>query len=138
MEWHTFAACYKTIILKAISRLKDNSFACYVVGNYRHGKSGYYRDLVGLTIRGFAGCGLELYNEAILVTAIGSLPLRTEKAFESSRKLGRTHQNVLIFCKGNPKEATSKLGLTITRKYDMVSGVDVDMGVINDRREQPL
>ena len=44
-----------------------------------------------------------LYNEAILVTAVGSLPIRVGRAFQSNRKLGKTHQNVLIFYKGNPK-----------------------------------
>src|SRR5207244_11499697 len=53
---------------------------------------------------------LALYNEAILVTAAGSLPIRAGKQFASSRKLGKTHQNVLVFVKGKAKAATIACG----------------------------
>ena len=51
-----------------------------------------------------------LYNEAILVTAVGSLPIRVGKQFSSGRKLGKTHQNVLVFVKGDPRKATQACG----------------------------
>ena len=34
------------------------------------------------------------YNEAVLITAVGSLPLRSGKIMKKSRKLGKTHQNI--------------------------------------------
>jgi hypothetical protein len=34
----------------------------------------------------------------------GSLPIRVGRQFGSYRKLGKTHQNVLIFYNGNPKQ----------------------------------
>jgi hypothetical protein len=46
---------------------------------------------------------MTLYNEAVLVTAVGSLPIRVSKQFGGYRKLGKTHQNVLVFYKGDPK-----------------------------------
>ena len=55
------------------------------------------------TIAAFEDAGGLLYNEAILVTAVGSLPIRIAKQFEGYRKLGKTHQNVLVFYKGDPK-----------------------------------
>jgi hypothetical protein len=45
-----------------------------------------------------------LYNEAVLVTAVGSLPIRIGAQFTSGRKLGKTHQNVLVFYKGDPRK----------------------------------
>jgi hypothetical protein len=51
-----------------------------------------------------------LYNEAILVTAVGSLPIRVRRQFESARKLGKTHQNVLVFVKGDPRKAAEACG----------------------------
>ncbi len=54
--------------------------------------------------------GAALYNEAILVTAVASLPMRAGKQFAVSRKLGKTHQNVLVFCKGDPRKATEACG----------------------------
>ena len=53
---------------------------------------------------------MRLYNDAVLVTAVGTLPIRVRRAFEGSRKLGRTHQNVLMFVKGDPKAATAAVG----------------------------
>jgi len=55
--------------------------------------------------------GMELYNEAILVTAVGSLPIRVGRQFDAARKLGKTHQNVLVFVKGDPRKATDAIGL---------------------------
>lgn len=50
-------------------------------------------------------------NEAILLTAVGSLPIRVGKQFASGRKLGKTHQNVLCFVKGDGKRATARCAL---------------------------
>jgi len=105
MEYHTFLAAYKRIIMRACKQLKNNRFACFVVGDFRDKKTGNYRNFVGDTTAVFIEQGLSLYNEAILVTAVGSLPIRIEKQFNASRKLGKTHQNVLIFVKGSGKEA---------------------------------
>ena len=66
-------------------------------------KFGFYRNFVSDTIRAFQDAGALLYNDAILITAFGSLPIRVIRAFQSNRKLGKTHQNVLIFYKGDPK-----------------------------------
>lgn len=44
------------------------------------------------------------------MTAVGSLPIRAGKQFSSGRKLGKTHQNVLVFVKGNPRKAADACG----------------------------
>jgi DNA modification methylase len=106
MEWHAFVAAYKRIILRACKRLKNDRFACFVVGDFRDPK-GYYRNFVSETINGFLACGLRLYNEAILVTAVGSASMRVTKQFEATRKFAKTHQNVLVFCKGDQRTATA-------------------------------
>lgn len=106
MEWHTFVAAYKRIILRAIGKLKDDRFACFVVGDFRDPK-GFYRDFVSTTIRAFEECGARLYNEAILVTSVGSASMRVTKQFDASRKMAKTHQNVLVFCKGDPRKAAA-------------------------------
>ena len=77
----------------------------------RDSKNGIYRNFVSDTIAAFQDAGAMLYNEAILVTAVGSLPIRVGKQFASGRKLGKTHQNVLVFVKGNPKKATEACGV---------------------------
>lgn len=107
MEWHTFVAAYKRIILRSVARLKPDSFACFVVGDFRDNK-GFYRNFVSETIDGFEQAGARLYNEAILATSVGSAAMRVTKQFEASRKMAKTHQNVLVFCKGDPRKATAK------------------------------
>lgn len=109
MGYSDFIQVYRSIIRQCVGRLKDNRFACFVVGDIRD-KKGVYRNFVSDTISAFQDCGAYLYNEAILVTSVGSLPIRVGKPFESSRKLGKTHQNVLVFIKGDPKQATEACG----------------------------
>jgi hypothetical protein len=109
MEYPAFVEAYRGIVAKAAARLKPDRFACFIVGDIRDG-AGLYRDFVGETIRAFRDAGLALYNEAILVTAVGSLPIRTGKQFAATRKLGKTHQNVLVFVKGDPRRATEACG----------------------------
>lgn len=103
MEYHTFIPNYKRIIQRCAKALKPGRFACFVVGDFRDKRSGAYRGFVADTIVGFREAGMDLYNDAVLLTAIGSLPIRTGKQFEASRKLGKAHQNVLVFAKGKPE-----------------------------------
>jgi len=109
MGYDDFLAAYRRIIAAAAGMLKPNRFAAFVVGDVRDRK-GFYRAFPWETVRAFTDAGLRLYNDAVLITAIGSLPLRAGKPFASSRKLGKTHQNVLIFVKGNPRQATIAVG----------------------------
>jgi len=104
-----FDRLYAQIIAVACAKLKPDRFAFWVVGEYRT-KGGGYANLVGKTVAAFEAAGLAYYNEAILLTAIGSLPIRAAKAFRSGRKLGKTHQNILVFCKGDPKRAALARG----------------------------
>jgi len=107
MDWHAFVAAYKRIILRAVAKMKPDTFACFVVGDFRDGK-GFYRNFVSETIDGFEQAGARLYNEAILATSVGSAAMRVTKQFEASRKMAKTHQNVLVFCKGDPRAASRK------------------------------
>ena len=101
-----FRAAYQEIMQATADRLKDDRFAVWVVGDYRD-KEGMYCNLPGGTIAAARRAGLRLYNEAILVTAAASLALRVRKQFVASRKFGKTHQNILIFVKGDPRRAAA-------------------------------
>ncbi len=104
-----FRALLSEIVFKAVEKLAPNSFACFVVGDVRDKKTGCYVGLVRDTISAFEIAGAMLYNEAILVTSAGSLPLRVGRSFVTTRKLGKTHQNVLVFCKGDSRKAADKV-----------------------------
>lgn len=106
MEPAAFLAAYRGIIATCCERLKPDRFACFVVGDYRN-KAGFYENFISETIRAFLDAGLRLYNEMILVTSVGSLPVRITKQFEGGRKAGKSHQNVLVFVKGDWKRAAN-------------------------------
>ncbi len=110
MPYDEFLVFYRHIINESCKMLRDNRFACFVVGDVRDRETGTYRNFVSDTIEAFHAAGLELYNEAILVTSVGSLPIRVSKQFVGSRKLGKTHQNVLVFVKGDPARAAAACG----------------------------
>lgn len=109
LDYADFVAAYREIIAKACARLRNDRFACFVVGDVRDNR-GAYRNFVGDTVEAFRTAGLDFYNEAILVTAVGSLPIRAGRQFTASRKLGKTHQNVLVFVKGDGKKAAQACG----------------------------
>ena len=109
LDYADFLEAYRAIIAESCALLKEDRFAAFVVGEVRD-KRGAYIDFVGDTVQAFRDAGLAYYNEAILVTSVGSLPIRIAKQFTSSRKMGKTHQNVLIFCKGDGKRAAEACG----------------------------
>lgn len=109
MEYDDFLTAYREIIRLAVERLEDNRFAVFVVGEVR-GKDGNYISFVPDTIKAFEDAGAHFYNEAILVTPISGMRFRMGKMFTHSRKLGKTHQNVLVFVKGDAKKATEFCG----------------------------
>jgi hypothetical protein len=114
MDYPAFKQAYFAIIKEACSHLKDDRFACFVVGEVRgKDKNGAYYNFVGDTVEAFRAAGLDFYNEAILITMVGSLPIRAAKQFSASRKLGKTHQNVLVFVKGDVKKATLACGQVV-------------------------
>jgi DNA modification methylase len=109
MDFPEFLEAYRAIIAASVEKLANNRFACIVIGDARD-KKGMYYNLIGETVRAFIDAGCSFYNEAILVTSVGSLPIRIGRIFPSGRKLGKTHQNVLVFVKGNPKKAAEACG----------------------------
>ena len=123
-DYDEFRAAYANIIAGACALLKPDRFACFVVGDVRD-QQGFYRNFPGHTIEAFEAAGLRLYNEAILVTAVGSLPIRAGKQFAATRKLGKTHQNCLVFVKGDPRKATEAIG-------------EVEFGELASGQELPL
>lgn len=121
LPYESFKDDYRDIINKSCNKLKNDSFAAIVVGEIRD-KNGFYRSFVPDTIRAFCDAGLNYYNEAVLITMLSTLVLRTGSQFSKSRKFGKTHQNVLIFAKGNPvvKKFESRRELTATHKNVLV------------------
>lgn len=92
-----FLELYESIIEKSCKLLKIGGYACFVVGEVRD-KNGNYIGFVPDTINAFKKCEMHFYNEAILLNAITSAPMRANGNMKS-QKLVKIHQNVLIFKK---------------------------------------
>lgn len=110
MSYEDFLVKYRSIIEKSVRDLKDDSFACFVVGDIRDKVDGTYKNFVSDTIAAFQDAGMKLYNEMILINAIGSMAIRLKRQFNTGRKCGKIHQNVLVFYKGNHKNIKEKFG----------------------------
>ncbi len=112
MPYDRFLDAYRAIIAASLERLRDDRFAVWVIGDVVGLSAiiGLYRGLVPDTIRAFQDAGAALYNEAVLVTPVGSLPIRAGRQFSAGRKMGKTHQTVLVFCKGDPRAAADACG----------------------------
>jgi DNA modification methylase len=131
LEYDDFRAAYASIIAGACALLKPDRFACFVVGDVRD-RQGFYRNFPGHTIEAFEAAGLRLYNEAILVTAVGSLPIRAGKQFAASRKLGKTHQQVYVFCKGDPRKATEAVGEVEFAEIEASESADASLSGVSE------
>jgi hypothetical protein len=104
----------------AIKCLKDNRFAVIAVGDIRD-KKGFYRRFVDDIKDIFKKNNLPLYNEMVLVEQSGTAALRADKIMVN-RKVVKTHQNVLVFFKGDPKQIKSiypKIEVCIDECNDM-------------------
>lgn len=108
-DYEAFVDALGTILTASAGRLADDRFVVLVMGEARNGRGDLY-GLVPGTVKAAGRAGLTYYNEAILVTMVGSLPLRVGRAFPVSRKLGRTHQTVLVFVKGDATRAAAACG----------------------------
>lgn len=123
MSWQAFLAAYREIIKRAVAMLKEDRFACFVVGEIRD-RDGAYRRLVGETVEAFEAAGARYYNELVHVMPVGGRRFMAGNHFQAARKISRMHQSVLVFCKGDAKKATLALG-----ELDMSAGLDEAEGL---------
>ncbi len=93
-SYEAFLEAYSGIIFESV-RL-SRGFVAWVVGDIRDPR-GNYRGLVSDTIRAFRAAGGALYNEAILLNALGTAAVRADGQFKNARKLVRVHQHLLVF-----------------------------------------
>lgn len=102
MDYPDFLRAYRHIIERSSLMLKQDRYAVWVVGDVRD-QRGNYHGFVRDTVRAFEDAGLRLYQDAVLITTAATLALRAGRQFQAGRKLGKSHQNVLVFAKGDPE-----------------------------------
>lgn len=103
MTYEQFFATIEKVFFDCYNVLKKERFAAVVIGEVRHKTTGCYIGLVPKIIDIMERAGFLYYNEMILQTPVGNLMMRAGRYMNQNRKIGKQHQNVLIFYKGNPK-----------------------------------
>ena len=106
MDYQQFVGTYQKIIEHAVNKLKPNRFAIVTISDVRD-KKGFYHDLQSATTQAMENAGAYLYNDMVLINANGSGGMRARRNMRN-RKTVRSHQNVLVYFKGNPKEIQSE------------------------------
>lgn len=107
-SYDAFLAKYTRIIANAAALLRQKHLAVFVVGNVRDKKTGGLHVMHKDTLAAFEKAGCTAYNDAVLLTALGTAPQRADKTMSAASKLVPTHQNVLVVVKGDgltPAEA---------------------------------
>jgi len=100
MSHDDFFKVYEKILKNTYRKLKNDRFAVIVTSEVRNRRGEYIR-LVPNTINIMVNAGYIYYNDIILMNSVGTLPLRAGRHMNAGRKIGRRHQNVLVFYKGN-------------------------------------
>jgi ParB-like chromosome segregation protein Spo0J len=101
-DYEGFRLILENAFAGAAKALKANRFACVVMSNVRDGR-GFYQDICGDIRAIMRANGLALYNELILINAVGTASMRAGN-YMKNRKVARTHQNVMLFYKGESGE----------------------------------
>jgi hypothetical protein len=135
MDWPAFREQYRTILARATARLREGRFAVIVVGEARDSSGAYY-GLVPETIEAMRAAGLAYHGEAVLVTAVGSLAVRAGRHFNAGRKLGKSHQNVLVFYRGDPREVGRTFG-PVVQPDDLAGELDPEQLATADLSPEP-
>lgn len=109
-SYKMFLLKYKSILKRSLECLYEDSFAVIVVSDVRDKKTGEYYPLVADTTEIMIDLGLKYYNEIILYNDTGNLAITSGNYLDRARKVGRQHQNILVFYKGNTKNIKEKFG----------------------------
>ena len=105
-----FLEDYKQIIEHSYDLLNDDCFSVWVVSDVRDKITTEYYGFVADTIKIHQQAGFKFYNEIILYNDTGNLAITSGDYLNKARKVGRQHQNILVFFKGDPKHIKEKFG----------------------------
>lgn len=132
MQWYT------SVYAQCVARVREGRFVCITVGDVRDkGNVGEYWNFCADTQLMFARTlGLHTYNQVVLYTAIGSLPIRTAAAFPAGRKLGHAYQQMFVFWKGPNKSGAVKDALGELKSEDFAVTTGSIMDVTGQLQEE--
>ena len=99
-----------SILRLGVRKLRPDRFAVIVMSEVRDKRTGSYLRVIPRVIEAMTEAGMALWNELILVNPIGTAALRAGRQMQATRKVGRVHQNVLVFYNGDQRAISEELG----------------------------
>lgn len=99
-------------IRDACAYLREDRYACWVIGDVRDKSTGVYRGLPYATVDAFRHAGLRLVNEIVILDPPATAAIRAARPFEVNRKITRVHQTLYVFVKGDVRRASNWAGGT--------------------------
>lgn len=109
-SYEQFLEKYQKVIKHCYNCLNEDCFNVWVVSDVRDKETTEYYGLVADTIKIHQKAGFKFYNEIILYNDTGNLAVVSGDYLDKARKVGRQHQNILVFYKGDIKHIKDKFG----------------------------
>lgn len=110
MDYPAFCAAMALVWEAQYALLRPDRFAVWVISDVRQGKGdGQYEGVVADTIKAAQAAGFRLYNDLVIIDPVGTLAVRSGRQFDLTRKVGRGHQHMLVFAKGDGKAAGKRV-----------------------------
>jgi 16S rRNA G966 N2-methylase RsmD len=111
MPYPIFREEFKVALANAYKQLRPNRFFIIVIGDARSPKGdGHYYGLIADTVNVMREIGAHLYNDLVTVDPVGTLAARAGRYMSTTRKVGRGHQHMMVFVKGDGKLAANACG----------------------------
>jgi hypothetical protein len=111
-SYSDFLESYKNIFGQVYSVLDEDSFLVLKLGEIRDKNNGEYRGFIADNIRLMQDIGFKYYNELIMVLSHNTAFLKSDN-YMRSRKMVKTHQNILVFYKGDVRNIKDKYGVVL-------------------------
>lgn len=104
-----FTTAYMESVTSALTALRHERFAAFVVGYYRPASGDRLRCMIGPTTEAAESVeGVEFYNSAVLSTPFANAAPRSAGIFPKRKKLTPVHQNILIYVRGDAQAAADR------------------------------
>ena len=109
-SYSDFAKALRESLWGAYQLLDNDRFCVYVLGDARQQQGdGRYEGLIADCITAARDVGFGLYNYLVTADPVGSAPARASRLFDTTRKVVKSHQDVLVFVKGDGKAAGKRV-----------------------------
>jgi tRNA G10 N-methylase Trm11 len=103
--YEEFLDMYRPALTQAVRRLRPGGLAAVVTGDLTDRRTGGLISMVSDTVKIAEAAGAMCVSSGVLMTMLGTAPVRARRQYERTGRTTRVHQYVSIFLKGDPAES---------------------------------